>query len=272
MKYKYIQNSKSNTQLDPQVNEKIIAELKKRRIYSNISEFSSEKELAEILSSINKSSSNTLILIGDDVDFDIFIGQINKIDAEIAIGYIPVTKTRTSSKTNIHTWQNGIEAMAQRKITEKTIYSVSSRFFFDEIILNFKTENLDSLSKIHIRADNTLELSIPTSEVKFENLNDDQFLSKNPVQITAYHKGEAPEKPQKNKLFTEILETIKKTATKKRPESLILSLHSKNFSLLYEGGITDTVNRKYKSNLSIGRSSRVIRLITRKGQQSKDQS
>lgn len=272
MKYKYIQNSRSNTQLEPQVFEKIKDSLKKHRIGSDINEFGSEKELVDILSSINKSSTNTIVIIGDDKDFDLFIGQINKIDEEIAIGYIPLEKSRIAAKTGISNWQNAVEAMAQRKISEKIIYSVSSRFFFDEIVLRFHSENLQTRSRVNIKTDNGLELTAPSAEFKFENLNEDKFLSKSPIQLTAYHNSEGPSETQTKKRpkLREILEKIRKSSSKNKPQDLILSIHSKNFKLMAGGEIKDSLNRNYKNNLSVGRTSRTIRLITQKSQQLKD--
>ena len=115
MMYKYLHNSKSSAKIDAKLNQSIIERLKKRRIYSDFVEFSSEKELATILSGLKKQSTNTLVIVGDDNDFNILIGQSSKLDNDIVIGYLPVIRTRISKKFKLNSWQDAVEALAQRK-------------------------------------------------------------------------------------------------------------------------------------------------------------
>lgn len=267
MMYKYIKNTKSNTTLEPQISDQIIANLKKNRIYSEIIEFDSEKKLAEILSSIDINTTNTLILIGDDMDFDIFIGQIGKLDQEISIGFIPLTKSRLTPLTNIHSWQNAIEAMAQRKIMERTIYSVASRYFFDEITLESDIEQNIPDKSLHITTDGNLEIAIPLAKLKFENIHEDQYFSTTPLQLTVFRDDQTQLNQPQKQLFSNLIGYFNKNNMNKTSNNLILSIHCKTFKLVFDREIKDSIGRKYKSSLLVGKHNRKLKLITKKQQQ-----
>ncbi len=259
--YKYIRNSLSKAQFDEKLSKNITESLKKNRIFSEISNFSSEKELAKLVSELKKETTNTLVIIGDDDDFNLLIGQVGKLENEIAIGYLPLVKSRIAKKLKINTWQSAVEALAQRRIKEKTIYSISSRYFYDEIYLNF--DNDSSKDKLFVRADKNLELKLPYCQIKFENLNEDRFFSKTPVQIIAYRE-KAPQEPKKDSNVIKKLIDVVKNKHNKDSQELILSLHSKNFRIESETKAIDSINRKYSLSFGIGKSSKTIRLITKR--------
>ena len=94
--YKYLINSNSKTVIDEKLNLQLREKLQKKLIYSEFINFSGEKELSDILSSLKKQTTNTLVLIGDDNDFNLLIGQTGKLDSDIAVGYLPIKKYEVS--------------------------------------------------------------------------------------------------------------------------------------------------------------------------------
>ena len=89
--YTYIKNANSSTPLAEVLNTRIQAEIKKLHISGDMHEFSSEKSLHDLLTKIDSSSTNTLVIIGDDKDLEILIGQIGRLKDDLAIGYLPIT-------------------------------------------------------------------------------------------------------------------------------------------------------------------------------------
>jgi predicted nuclease of predicted toxin-antitoxin system len=122
--YKYLINSNSKTIIDEKLNLQLREKLQKKLIYSEFINFSGEKELSDILSSLKKQTTNTLVLIGDDNDFNLLIGQTGKLDSDIAVGYLPIKKSSLSKYLGLSNIQDSINSLSQRKITEKTIYSL----------------------------------------------------------------------------------------------------------------------------------------------------
>ena len=88
--YTYLRNTNSKSALTEQLREKLVVELKKMRIAGDILEFSSDKELEDVLSKIDKSKTNTLVVIGSDEDLEMLVGQLGKINEDLAIGFIPI--------------------------------------------------------------------------------------------------------------------------------------------------------------------------------------
>ncbi len=261
MMYKYLHNSKSSAKIDAKLNQSIIERLKKRRIYSDFVEFSSEKELATILSGLKKQSTNTLVIVGDDNDFNILIGQSSKLDNDIVIGYLPVIRTRISKKFKLNSWQDAVEALAQRRVKEKTLYSVSSRYFYDCIELDFGDSQKNN--SLQVTTDKGLVLKIPNSKLRFENLNEDRYFHKTPIQITAYHHAKDKQSAAKVKLATRLLARLSPDKNN-QPSELILSLHGKNFKIEAPSIALDELGRKYNQTLRIGKSAKTIRLISKR--------
>lgn len=259
--YKYLHNKNSKAIFDEKTKQNIIDSLKKRRIYSGIIEFESEKELATKLEGLKKQSTNTLVIIGDDEDFNMLIGQIGKLEDEIAIGYLPLNKSKFSKKLKIRSVNDAINALAQRRIKETTLYSLSSRFFYDSIELSFG-ENLPE-DKIIIKTSKNLELKLPVCNLRFENLNEDQYYSHAPIQITAYREKTENKTPEKHSIFQKILKNIEKQ-TENSVDELILSLHSKNFKVESTIQAHDSLNRNYNPSFNVGKSSKTIRLISKR--------
>jgi predicted nuclease of predicted toxin-antitoxin system len=257
--YKYLINSNSKTVIDEKLNLQLREKLQKKLIYSEFINFSGEKELSDILSSLKKQTTNTLVLIGDDNDFNLLIGQTGKLDSDIAVGYLPIKKSSLSKYLGLSNIQDSINSLSQRKITEKTIYSLSSRYFLDKIDLNFDENHKE---KIIITTDKGLEIKIPSCVVSIENLNDDSYLTKTPIQITAY-KIESQKQQSKNK--TVLAKFIAKFNTNpEKREGLILSLHAKNFRINSLSKAKDSTGRIYNQSILIGKSPKTIRLISKK--------
>ena len=262
MMYKYLVNKNSQAVIDEKTKLQIAEKLQKNRIYSDFIGFSSEKELAEIFSQTNKQSTNTIVLIGDDNDFSMFIGQIGKLDGEVAIGYLPISKSSLAKKLKIGSTQESIDALAQRKIIEKTIYSISSRYFLDEIELFFS--DYKKGEKLTIVTDKNLELSLPKCTIRLENLNDDSFLEKTPIQLSAYLKEENIVADKKDSILKKIKSKITTSSKENSGQKLILSLHAKSFKIGAGDNLIDPLGRKYNQTLVIGKSPKNIRLISKR--------
>ncbi|MSR68207.1 hypothetical protein EXS66_00260 [Candidatus Saccharibacteria bacterium] len=259
--YKYIQNSLSQTKIDEQLTNKIHAELIKHHIDSEFLSFSSEKELTNLLNSIDKVSTSTLVIIGDDNDFNILIGLIGKLGADPAIGYLPIAKSAVAKALQIHNYLDAAQALAQRKIIEKTIYSISSRYFYDEIHLHTEPNGTGTKdNSMKIKTETGLELSLPASSLKFENLNEDRYLNDTPIQINAYS-------PANNILHSKGLKAKIINILIKNPQPLgksMLNLHAKMFKIESTNNLVDNLGRKYKNTLIIGKHNSKIRLIAKK--------
>lgn len=261
MMYKYLHNSQSSTNIDEKLKISINERLKKRGIYSDFIEFGSEKELASILAEMKKQTTNTLVIVGDDNDFNILMGQIGKLDSEIAIGYLPIAKSRLSKKFKLNSWQDAVEALAQRRIKEKTLYSISSRYFYDLIELDFdKSANSEP---INIKTDKNLELKLPKCKLRFENLNEDRYFSKTPIQLIAYHPKPENQMNTKTPLLNKIINKIKNDEESDIGE-LILSLHSKNFKAESHTAAIDSLGRKFNQSFGIGKTTKTIRFISKR--------
>lgn len=259
--YKYLYNTKSDSTLDEKTRQSIANALKKKRIYSDIIEFASEKELASVLGDLKKQTTNTLVVIGNDKDFNILVGQIGKLETDIAIGYLPLSKTRFSKKLKINSIQDAIDALSQRKINEITLYSLSSRYFYDSIELEFDKDS--AKNKITVRNDKNLELQLPICSLKIENLNEDNYFSSNPIQLTAYHRPSEDSNLIKQSVVQKFVKLVNKNNVSESGE-LLLSLHSKNFKIESDVQATDSLGRKYKQSFSIGKASKNIRLISKR--------
>ncbi|MSR89779.1 hypothetical protein EXS53_02515 [Patescibacteria group bacterium] len=261
--YKYVQNSHSAAKIDEQLTTKIHTELAKHRIDSQFMTFNSEKELSALLETLGKSSATTIVVVGDDYDFNILIGTIGKIDSDTAIGYLPIVKSKIAKNLQIHSWLDAVRALAQRKITEKTIYSIANRYFYDTIYLAAAESNDSVPSTIKIRTEGNLELTLPPAKISFENLNEDHYFNNAPIQVSAHEPGEAVTK--KSSLKTKIINIFDKKSLDQG--KLLLSLHSKIFNLEGADNLVDNFGRKYKNIVTIGKYNKKIRLISKKTNQ-----
>jgi len=261
--YKYVQNSLSRTKIDEQLAVKMHSELAKNRIDSEFITFSSERELSALLESLVKSSATTIVVVGDDYDFNIFVGMIGKIDSATAIGYLPITKSKIAKNLQINNWLDGIRALSQRKITEKTIYSIANRYFYDEIYLTTPPPDGSNSKAIKIKTENNLELTLPTGTIRFENLNEDHYFNNAPIQVNAYLPGEII--TSKSSLKSKIMNVFDKK--NQNHGKLMLSLHSKIFNLEGADNFVDNLGRKYKNIVVIGKNNKKIRLISKKTNQ-----
>ena len=106
-------------------------------------------------------------------------------------------------------------------------------------------------------------LKIPNSKLRFENLNEDRYFYKTPIQITAYHQAKDKQPAAKAKLASRLLARLSPDKNS-QPSELILSLHSKNFKIEALSIALDEVGRKYNQTLSIGKSTKTIRLISKR--------
>jgi len=256
--YVYLINSLSKTNLDPQLKDKIIRELKKLRIYTDFIEFDSENSLIDKLTKVDKSKTNTLVIIGDDRDLEILVGQLGKLDGELAIGYLPLAESKLAKALNIRDWLGGIQALAQRKITEIPIYSIGSRYFLAKLSLKF--ENQKTIHPIEILTESKLKLKLPSSTVTIENIANDNYHNKRPVLLTAEKASDEAASREKS-----IFKLIKTTATgKKTAPEQILHLAVRAARISCDGTIYDDLQRAYRNSVIIGKSSKTIRLISKK--------
>ena len=256
--YIYLYNQNSKLQLSPTLEQKIQSELSKMRIQGDIKRFDSEQSLATALVNIDKSSTNTLVVIGGDEDLEIVIGQLSKLKEDLAVGYLPLADSSLSRSLNIKDWLSGIQALSQRKIKEIKIYSVGGRYFLSKIILNFEKNN--SKLPIGITTESSLGLSLPLSTLAVKNFHGDNFHPAKPLILTAQ---KVSDQPSSN--VSPIIKLIKtKTHVGSNDTGQILHLPIRAAKISFEGPITDSFGRNYKSPMIIGKTSRTIRLISRK--------
>jgi len=257
--YKYLINSNSKTVIDEKLNLQLREKLQKKLIYSEFINFSGEKELGDILSSLKKQTTNTLVLIGDDNDFNLLVGQTGKLDSDIAVGYLPIKRSNIYKYTVLKNLNDSIDVLSQRKITEKTIYSISSRYFLDKIDLNFEEIQKE---KIVITTDKGLAIEIPVCEIIIENLNDDSYLAKTPIQITAYSKNSQVQQSIKKSVLNKFMNILDKDSEKR--ENLILSLHAKTLKINSACKAKDSSGRIYNQSIIVAKYPKIIRLISKK--------
>lgn len=261
--YRYVQNSLSKTRVDEQLSGKLHAELARHRIDSDFMPFSSEKELSALLESLGQSGATTIVVVGDDFDFNIFVGMIGKLDSVTAIGYLPVAKSKIAKNLQIGNWLDAVRALSQRKITEKTIYSIGSRYFYDAVYLSAPESDDSKPKTIKIRTEGNLELTLPLAKIGFENLNEDHYFNNAPIQISAHEPGKIITK--KSSLKSKIINVFDKKH--QNQGKLMLSLHSKIFNLEGSDNFVDNLGRKYKNIVVVGKNSRKIRIISKKTNQ-----
>ncbi len=258
--YLYLKNTSSGSPISEEVDKDIADELKRLHIAAPIKTFTSEAELSQILSGIDKLDTNTIAIIGSDSDFETLIGQIGQVPHDVAIGYIPTGASNIGHKLLIKSWKSGIEALAQRKINEVTIYSLGNRYFFDNITLSFEP-NTAIAKPIGLSVDASLDLRLPDCTLEFENISDNQYLIKKPIQLRASSSVAQDPKSKKDLLAGLIKRISIKAPTSSR---VIASLHGKVFKVQAIGQITDNYGRIYKNSVTIGKSTKKIRLISRK--------
>lgn len=257
--YCYIRNSNSRSDFNDTLKEKVVAELKKMRIYSDINDFESEPGLNAILEKIDKTKTNTLVVIGDDEDFELLIGQLGRIKEDLAIGYLPLTPTRLSKALGLRDWLSAIQALSQRKINEIPIYSIAGRYFLSKIYLEFETGR--SKLPITIQTEGKLLLQLPESRLMIENSTSDIFHLKKPLLLTAERINVA--NPAKTET---IIRLIKRKALNQEQMDLeqILHLPFRAAKISCQGTIKDSLGRTYRNSVIVGKNSKIIRLITKK--------
>ena len=257
--YTYIRNTNSSTSLTEALNTRIQAEIKKLHISGDVHEFSSEKSLHELLTKIDATSTNTLVIIGDDKDLEVLIGQIGRLKDDLAIGYLPISDSTFAKTLNIKDWMGGIEALAQRKIKEINIYSIGGRYFLSKTELEF--EKGRTKLPINIMIDGSLSLKLPHSKIVFENATQEQYQSNKPLLLTAYSIEDTSRTSSEN-----IFKIIKnKVSASDIPGSeQLLHISARNIKLYSENPISDNLGRQYKNALTVGKNHKTIRLITKK--------
>lgn len=257
--YSYVRNSNSKSDFNATLREKVIAELKKMRIYSEINEFESESSLNLILEKIDATKTNTLVVIGNDEDFELLIGQLGHIKEDLAIGYLPLTPTLLSKSMNLHNWLSAVQALSQRKINDIPIYSLAGRYFLSKISLEFETNR--SKLPISIQSEGKLQLQLPESRVAIENSTSDIFHLKKPLLLTAERISETA--PAKSK---SIIKLVKRKAFSQGGTNAeqILHLPIRAAKIACQGTITDSLGRTYRNSVIVGKNSKIIRLITKK--------
>lgn len=255
--YKYLFNSSSTTPLDETWKSKISEALQKHHIESSLDSWHSEEDLANKLNSISKSTTNTLVVIGNDKDFAALIGMLGELNDDIAIGYVPLNDGEISQRLAHKSWESAIEALAQRRIHETKIFSVGKRFFLDSISLNIQAS--DNHLPIIVAADTKLNLRLPDCKLRFENISDDQYLSKMPLFFSAESIHQRNE-PAKLDLLGGLRNKLKISSSSQK--HLVASLHGKVFHIESAGEISDNLGRSYKHSLWVGKNSKSIRLIT----------
>ncbi len=257
--YKYLFNNSSTTPLDETWKSKITEALEKHHIGSVLESWSSEEDLGSQLKSINKSTTNTMVVIGNDQDFAILVGMLGELNDNVAIGFVPLSDGSVSHRLAHKSWGSAIEALAQRRIHETKIFSVGKRYFLDNINLHIGAS--DNQLPIIITADSKLSLRLPDCKLRFENISDDQFLSKMPVFFSAESTHQHDE-PTRLDLLGGLRKKLKTaTSAQKNP---VASLHGKTFHIESASEITDNLGRSYKHSLWVGKTSKSIRLITSK--------
>lgn len=254
--YKYIFNSASTTPLDETWKTKISESLKNRHIASEFEPWSDEVELAKILQETSKTTTNSLVVIGNDQDFNSLIGVSSLVQDDIAIGFIPLDGGKTAKKLQLKSWETAIDALAQRRIQEIIAFSVGKRFFLESI--EFGIAPTDNQQPLIVSIDSRLNLRLPECKLHFENLSEDRYHSKNPILFSAhsYHQQTEPS----NDLLGGLRKKLKINLQPRHHN--IANLHGKLFHIESASEITDNYGRSYKNSLWIGKNSRKLRLIT----------
>jgi hypothetical protein len=261
--YTYIRNVNSASPLTEALGARIQAEIKKLHISGDILDFDSEKSLHDLLAQIDSSATNTLVIIGDDKDLEIMIGQLGSLKDDLAIGYLPISESRIAKSLNIKDWASAAEALAQRKIKEIDLYSIGGRYFLSNTQLEF--EKGRSKYQINILIDGSLSLSLPHSKVILENSSQQQYKSNKPLLITAYGIKDTNQ-TSADKFFKIIQSKVKMTD---EPESeQILHISARNIKIQSENMIKDNLGRLYKNSITVGKNHKTIRLITKKSTRS----
>ena len=257
--YTYIRNINSSNPLTETLQARIQAEIKKLHISGDILEFDSEKSLHSLLSQIDASTTNTLVVIGNDKDLEIMIGQLGSLKDDLAIGYLPITESRIAKSLNIKDWLSAAEALAQRKIKEISLYSIGSRYFLSNTQLEF--EKGRSKHPISILIDGNLSLSLPHSKVILENSSQQQYQSNKPLLVTAYAIKDSNQ-TSAEKIFKIIHSKVKKTDELESEQ--ILHISARSIKIQSENIIRDNLGRLYKNSITVGKNHKTIRLITKK--------
>jgi diacylglycerol kinase family enzyme len=257
--YTYIRNINSSNPLTETLQARIQAEIKKLHISGDILEFDSEKSLHSLLSQIDASTTNTLVVIGNDKDLEIMIGQLGSLKDDLAIGYLPITESRIAKSLNIKDWLSAAEALAQRKIKEISLYSIGGRYFLSNTQLEF--EKGRSKHPISILIDGNLSLSLPHSKVILENSSQQQYQSNKPLLVTAYAIKDSNQ-TSAEKIFKIIHSKVKKTDELESEQ--ILHISARSIKIQSENIIRDNLGRLYKNSITVGKNHKTIRLITKK--------
>jgi hypothetical protein len=101
---------------------------------------------------------------------------------------------------------------------------------------------------------------LPDCKLRFENISDDQYLSKKPLFFHA-ESIHQHSKPTKFDLLGSLRNKLKINSSTSQ-KHLVASLHGKLFHIQSAGEISDNLGHNYKHNLWIGKNSKSIRLIT----------
>lgn len=233
--------------------------LKKHRIGGTIEIFSNEKDLAEKISNLPKAV-NTIGMIGLDRHFETLVGLIKLIPEEIAIGYIPLQPSRLSQKLGFKNHSEATAVLAQRKINELSVFSVGSRFFFDQIILEIG--DVSTQFPLNIQIDQKLLLRSPRATIQIDNISTEQFHGKHPLQLQLFvNETSTSTKP----LFTELKRRIQ--PSHQPPNRKIAQVHGNQFALEAASTFLDPFERSYGSRVRVGQHTKNLRLITRRGTQ-----
>ena len=239
--------------------ERIQTEIKKLHISGKVLDFDSEKSLHALLNQIDASSTNTLVIIGDDRDLEIIIGRLGALKDDLAIGYLPIGESKIAKSLNIKDWLSGAEALAQRKIKEVSIFSIGGRYFLSNLQLEF--EKGRSKLPINIVLDSNLSLSLPHSKVVLENASQDHYQANKPLLITAYSIKDNNQTSKEN-VFNIIRSKVKTPEINDSEQ--ILHISARSIKIQSDNNIKDSIGRLYKNSISIGKSHKIIRLITKK--------
>ncbi len=260
--YRYFQPSSRLTATEAKPSQTEITDtLKKHHIGSPIENYENEKDLAEKLQKL-PSSVNTVVMIGDEADFENLIGLNKLLSDDVAVGFLPLAPSRISHKMGLKSWNEAIEILAQRRISELRIFSIGSRFFFDQIELHIEPVETDF--PITITTNQSLRVRVPKASLRFENVSSEQFRSKSPLQLQIFAANEAPQ--QSVALFTELRKRIKKE-TELPTSQKIGQVYGKSFSIESATALSDNLNRNYGSRVRVGQHQKTLRLITKRNTQ-----
>lgn len=235
----------------------LLESLKKHHISGEVGTYQNEKDLADKLNG-SADSANTVVMIGGDVDFENLIGLSKHLPQDTAVGFLPFTTSRISHKMQLRNWSDGVDVLAQRRISEITIFSIGNRFFFDEIELHI--DDVQTEFPITITADQALRLHSPQAAITIENLSSEQFRTKAPLQLQLFDNQSDQEIPSS---FLELRKRIKQVSDKPIRQK-IGQIHGKLFSIESAAELRDSYGRSYGSRLRVGQHSRSLRLITKR--------